>query len=790
MVNNSKYRQQNGFTRLLIIVSFLLLVVPHLAISSPTDSTQLFLKELLRKQPDSSRIKSIIYLSNYLVRKPDAGDKQLDSANSLINSGMLLAKKIHSVRMELKCRQASLTNRLVLTKDTSGARTGYHNLISKFHQAHDFEGEAGCWKDYGTILSEFTNDYLAALNCHLKEKLLSQRIGSQYGVASASKEISKIYTKQGKLTEAAVELSNAYRYFRTAGKGIEKVSCETELASLYWKTGNTQQALYFNYEAIKTAQLIKDERWIAIASNSLGRVYFNLKMYKEALPHFERSLAATVKINAESDYSIALLTIIYDRVMLKRTNGLLQYLIEADGKMPTVKNSDRINILCAYGLVYKATGQMDEAERSFLQMMHTFDEVHKKDKVLGSNGSNFLQTYSKSIGQFYIDTHRPEKARPYYEKLLSLPNKYFSPASQSEVHFSMYQIDSASGRYVSGLKHLRSYNRIHDSLYNASSANQIAGLKARYMNEKRSKDFEILRAQQKSQAALMQATKLERNITLGGIGAVLILACLAYWAYLKKQQVNKQLENQKARIDDQNISLKSLLKEKDLLLEEKETLLVEKDWLLTEVHHRVKNNLQIITSLLNFQSSSTNKKDVLEAIKISRNRIQAISLIHLKLSNGNNLASLNMQSYVNELVQHLREIFDLPAEKVTFKTSIDPIDIDLKQAVPIGLILNEAITNCIKYAFDTGGGKIYISLKLMEDKIITLEIADNGKGFPHDFDPINTKSLGFKIMLGLTAQLKGKFEFKTQFGTHITIRFPWRTEKKFQNLNLDRITAN
>ncbi|WP_143167092.1 histidine kinase dimerization/phosphoacceptor domain -containing protein [Mucilaginibacter sp. OK098] len=776
-------------SRLLAIVCFLLFALPCQANSIPIDSTQLLKKELLRKQPDSLRVKSMIHLSNYLINKPDATNKQLDSAKSLMNTGIVLAKKIRSLSLELKCRQTLLTNKLIFSKDTTGAAQGYNALIETFHQANDLEGEADCWKDHGMILRELTKDFRGAVSCNVKAELLYQKLSNNYGVANARKAISIILTKEGRLTEAADELSKAYRYFKEAGRGFEKISCEIELASLYWKMGNTQQALYFNSEALKSAKMINDDRLIAVATNSLGRQFYNLEMYAEALPYLEGSLASTRKTKSQSDYSIALLCVIDDRVKLKSTAGLLQYLIKADRAMPSVKDIDRINIYCSYGLVYSNIGLPDKAEIWFLKMMSTFDTLEKK-KTFGNNAHLFLQTYNKTIGDFYIGAHRFEKARPYFEKVLALPKKFISPASESDVHLALYRIDSASGNYISGIRHLQKYHRLHESLFNASSANQIAGLKARYAEDQRSKDLVILKSQQRAQSVLVQNTKLERNITLGGIAAILILACLAYWAYRKKQKINRHLEFQKEKIDHQNVSLKSLLEDKDLLLAEKEILLTEKDWLLKEVHHRVKNNLQVITGLLNFQTSSTSKAEVLDAIKISRNRIQAISLIHLKLSNGNNLASLNMQSYVSELISHLRDVFDLPAQFIIFNKNIEPIDIDLKQAVPIGLILNEAITNSIKYAFDKKGGAISLGLKLIDEQTLLLEIADNGKGIPDDLDPFKTESLGFKIMRGLSAQLKGNFQLESNPGTRIAIRFPLRIAKKFKNFNIDRVNSN
>jgi two-component sensor histidine kinase len=748
------------------------------------DSTRMLWKGLQQFRPDAARVSAMISLGNYLVSKPGAGRPQLDSALIQLDRGLMLAKKLHLPALEFKCRQAALTNTFLILLDTAGAFSGYHTLINSFRRIHDPAGEAECWIDYGKALAQNNKDLAGALTCYSEGKRLFLGTGNNFGAALALKYSGMACKAQGRFTESAERLKAAGRYFKSAGKRTEQISCEVELAGLYWTMGNTQQAFYYNTEALNTAKTINDDSWTATVTNALGRQYFNLRMYEEALPYFERSLAATFRTRSAPDYSIALLTVVNDRVMLKRTRGLLEYLIRADHRMPLVEDIDRINLYCAYGLVYSSTGQKATAESWFLKMMSTFSKL-RKQKAFGNNGHLFLQTYSKTIGQFYLDAHQEEKARPYFEKVMALPSESVSPASAGDVHLALYQIDSAAGRYRSAIRHLKIYHTIHDSLFNAGSANQVAALKARYAAERKSKDLAVIRGQQRSQAILVQQTKLERNITLGGIAALLIITGLAYWAYRKKQRINRHLEVQKARIDDQNSSLQSLLEDKNLLLAEKETLLTEKDWLLKEVHHRVKNNLQVITSLLNFQSGSTKETDVLEAIKTSRNRIQAISLIHLKLSNGNNLASLNMQSYVSELIGHLAEVFGLSSRFITFDRLIEPIEIDLKQAVPIGLILNEAITNSIKYAFTDGGGEISLVLKMAGEQDMLLEIADNGKGIPDDVNPFKTGSLGFKIMRGLSAQLKGDLKVMNDGGTRILLRFPLRAIKCSETISTE-----
>ncbi len=147
-------------------------------------------------------------------------------------------------------------------------------------------------------------------------------------------------------------------------------------------------------------------------------------------------------------------------------------------------------------------------------------------------------------------------------------------------------------------------------------------------------------------------------------------------------------------------------------------------------------------SLLNSQSAYLHNDDALVAIRDSQHRVQAISLIHKKLYQSDNVGVIHMPHYIHELVDYLKDCFDTN-RKVSFRIDVSPLQLDVSQAVPIGLILNEAITNSIKYAF-TGNreGIIAISFKQSEEGHYTLVIADDGKGLPADFDPAQSRSLG------------------------------------------------
>lgn len=255
----------------------------------------------------------------------------------------------------------------------------------------------------------------------------------------------------------------------------------------------------------------------------------------------------------------------------------------------------------------------------------------------------------------------------------------------------------------------------------------------------------------------LQRATLMKNVTIGGIILVLIIATLLYRQSWLRKKNNKTITQQNELITHKN----------ELL----ENLVTEKEWLLKEVHHRVKNNLQIVMSLLYSQAAYSQNTETVDAIRDSQNRVQAISIIHHKLYSKSNAASITMSDYVTDLVRHLCDSYDCGRRRIRIRELIEPANLDSSQAVPLGLILNEAITNSIKYAFGGTGGEITVESHLVDGETIWLTIADNGRGLPEHFNLSETSSLGMEMMRALSKQLGGSFEIKNDSGVVITIRF-------------------
>ena len=201
--------------------------------------------------------------------------------------------------------------------------------------------------------------------------------------------------------------------------------------------------------------------------------------------------------------------------------------------------------------------------------------------------------------------------------------------------------------------------------------------------------------------------------------------------------------------------------------------LEEKEVLLKEIHHRVKNNLQIISSLINLESRKGQASGKGDVFKDILNRIRSISLIHENLYRSRDLGSIDINTYFSDLINNLTATYDVDPARLTITTDMEQISIGLDTLVPCGLILNEMISNTLKYAFPNGRkGEISFSLKVLKDDQIEMIYSDDGIGLPEGIDVSELDSLGMKLIHNLTEmQLKGKVEVGSGEGTTFTIRF-------------------
>ncbi len=251
----------------------------------------------------------------------------------------------------------------------------------------------------------------------------------------------------------------------------------------------------------------------------------------------------------------------------------------------------------------------------------------------------------------------------------------------------------------------------------------------------------------------------------------------------KMDTINKELENRvKDRTRELEGTLKSLQKEniqRKTVEQEISRSLHEKEVLLKEIHHRVKNNLQIVSSLFFFQSKKITDPKTLDMFRDGQNRVKTMALIHEKLYQSGDLANIDFKEYIKKLTNFLMQSYGVNQSKIKLKNNVQKIKLGVDTAVPCGLIINELISNSLKHGFsDTDNGEIKIDMGYDETNKLLLKISDNGKGIPKDLKIEESDSLGLRLVYNLSTQLNGTVTFFNNNGTTVKLLFPNPNLKK------------
>jgi two-component sensor histidine kinase len=208
------------------------------------------------------------------------------------------------------------------------------------------------------------------------------------------------------------------------------------------------------------------------------------------------------------------------------------------------------------------------------------------------------------------------------------------------------------------------------------------------------------------------------------------------------------------------------LKEKNAIIQHS---LDEKEVLLREIHHRVQNNLQFVSSMLNLQSRRVNDEYTLNVLKDCKLRIQSMAMIHQKLYQEDSLKGINILNYTQNLIESLMHSYQIDSSEVDVELDIEQLYLDINSPIPIGLILNELITNCFKYAFtEKIRARLVVTLKETEGGL-HLTVEDNGPGLPSNFEVDGSDSFGLKLVKSLAAKLKAEIQMKSEHGAEVSV---------------------
>jgi two-component sensor histidine kinase len=431
--------------------------------------------------------------------------------------------------------------------------------------------------------------------------------------------------------------------------------------------------------------------------------------------------------------------------------------------------NDTVGLITAYnnlGITHRDLKEFDKAEMAYKNGLIAAQKAGIMDGVLHANLGQIYSDYRKNydaaiqelqkalaihekagnqkgiehcyrtLSDVYQHKKEYEKAVFYGEKSVEIA-KTLNDAHRS---FNAYKVLSAAqegaGQYQKALESVKMWKILEDSTVRADKTKSIADMATKYETEKK----EIVITQ------LNEKNKLQRAQLIGAILGLGLLAGLLGLLYRQ----NKKIKASQLQISEQSEQLKLMMK---------------------ELHHRVKNNLAIVSSLLKIQSSKLEDEKAVQAVRQGQQRVEAMSLIHQRLYQTDKISHINIKEYINDLVESLMHAYGYAPDNFDLALTVEQEFLDVDTAMPIGLILNELLTNSFKYAFENSE-KPALTIALKMDKSLTLDVQDNGIGIDLDRWQKAKGSFGKKLITGLSKQIGGQFTMENDNGAKFRLVIP------------------
>ncbi|QKZ12584.1 histidine kinase dimerization/phosphoacceptor domain -containing protein [Spirosoma sp. KUDC1026] len=529
-------------------------------------------------------------------------------------------------------------------------------------------------------------------------------------------------------------------------------------------------------QALSIAQATGNKADIGFGYRGVGYWYQNIGDFTRAVKYYQQALSLFRQINYTKEIPKTMSYISFCYVQLGNDKQAEHYtqqglkLAEADGQTKWViafyeelakinghkkrfaKAEQYTNRVLAYyvkqkdslsyhiallnaSLLYKNRGQYGRSERSFRDVLQ-FSQAPGGDETL--YGYALVNIPSALIPQGKL-----AEAEMFCRQALAWVDKTGANKlpMQEEIYGHLYHIAEARGDYRQALAYYRQQIARRDSLQNETVKRQLSEQEIRFQTEEKEAQIRQLDLQNIIRSRQVWA----------GVGGIVLLSLLAGVLYLQSQQLRKS----QAKIQAQSNQMALMMR---------------------ELHHRVKNNLAVVSSLLRLQSTRLEDEKAMQAVRTGQQRVEAMSLIHQKLYQTDNVTRVNMRDYLRSLAESLLIAYGYQLSEVDLQVDVEVEELEVDVTIPLGLIANELITNAFKYAY-SGNRHPALYIRLRNHNGITLDVFDNGPGMPAA-DWLQTEkgtSFGKRLIFLLAEQLEGKVELIQQNGTLFRLHIPYES---------------
>ncbi|HEU5165356.1 MAG TPA: histidine kinase dimerization/phosphoacceptor domain -containing protein [Chitinophagaceae bacterium] len=723
------------------------------------------LQTLLKKATvDSDRVNLLLEASLVYIWKPGMEKNDFDRAIFFANQAMSTPLTRNEPVWQARCfvvysqlyREGNQKEKGKLYIDSA------IGIFTKYNVKNDLAGAYWELGNYYDIYSD--SEWTYKIKYAEETERLYKESGEKLKQAHVLKDLGDFYQVRKFDSIALKQLYEALSIYKSLH--YEKVQGVYDLIGYVYHRTDYQNALKYGLLAVETAERLKtDVQELSTIYNRVGLTYYRLVQYHEALNYFKRAYTIALN-NKDTTNARQIATNIIDSWWRLGDQHEMLTFLQSVGFMSEKKDLHfKEYYFGSYVKAYLLTGNYKKAE-PYIKELHRL--------VNDSSAINYRHILYRSVIPYYFAAGQYKEMYKYLPRFADICKQYKNIQGLTDGYLWWYKADSSLGNHPDAITHYKLYKEASDSSLRFTARQQVNQLMIQHEAYKKDQELAfkesnivLLNKEAKMQQQQLRQTRLVRNLTYGLSTLLLLMAGLLFNRYRLKQRSNMKLEQQQKEINDKNVALEKVVNQK-------EKLLVEKEWLLKEVHHRVKNNFHVVASLLEIQSSYLKNKEALTAIKDSQHRIHSMSIVHQKLYLSETLSSIHMPEYIYELVEYLRESYSI-RDNIRFSLHIENIELNHGSAITLGLILNEAITNAIKYAFAKNeDGGISISLTRISDSQLLLSIDDNGSGLPVDFESKLEASMGMELLRGLTDDLGGSFSIETKEGTHIKVFFDYK----------------
>ena len=520
-------------------------------------------------------------------------------------------------------------------------------------------------------------------------------------------------------------------------------------------------------------------------------LYYSLSDYPEALPLFQEVQTQYYKLehHTMAGFCYFYLGRIHMGDALKHFEYMEKF-YQAFKPMPPSERKCRS--LLNMGIAYDQFNQLDSTVKYFheyYQMAKSINDLMHQSQALGKVGTSYLWTrqekFKDSVEKYVnlqwehalLDTTKKsmmtafqnqallkrmegkhEESIDFFKRSLAVAEENNNAQVIRLSKLRIHRAYSRIGNYKQAYEEFKSYHHFRDSIQKRENSVKIAELEKKYEDQKK-----------EAAIASLQHEKSKRNViiyfTCGTLIMSLIIAFILWRSNRARKHMNGKLIKKNEELEQ---SFTSIEQQKSQLEHQRDRI----ELLLKEIHHRTKNNLQLVSSLLNLQMSEIDHPLVFEAMAKNKNQLNSMALIHQKLYMDDNLTYIAMKDYLETLCEETKSTFGHEREQIQINCCFADLRLDVDTAIPIGLIVNELITNALKHAFpDEREGQIDIKLEKSKEGQFLLSVNDNGVGMKKLNQDETQSGFGSRLINLLTLHLNGKLDISQIKGTSIELQF-------------------